>query len=226
MGLILLNRSWIRCIRPYFDHPSWRARPPRKEKRRWCRDIRRLLGQLVAVFTPHALDLKSLSRLLQQSRLTQTTNITDDYQSLIDIPKDGSGLLQIHHPYFADFLFGEKVIDQDLNFNVNQKGAHSIMVENCLKVMCESLKRDIFRYRDPCTLVTDMRKGLLSSELQYACRYWAEHLIQSKNDGFAHEYNNVWRFLETHFIHWLVSMSIFGLISEAVSVVHKLQYFF
>jgi hypothetical protein len=46
----------------------------------------------------------------------------------------------------------------------------------------------------------------LSPELQYACRYWVDHLERSGckiNDGDATHC-----FLEKHFLHWLEAMSL------------------
>jgi WD40 repeat protein len=61
----------------------------------------------------------------------------------------------------------------------------------------------------------------LPPELQYACRYWTEHLVQSQDPTSA--LVKAFSVLRVHLLHWLEAMSILGLISEAVRRITTLQ---
>jgi hypothetical protein len=61
----------------------------------------------------------------------------------------------------------------------------------------------------------------LSSEMQYACRYWVEHLERSQQsivDGDA-----VHVFLQTHLLHWLEVMGLIGETRQCVRLLARLQ---
>ena len=61
----------------------------------------------------------------------------------------------------------------------------------------------------------------LPLEVQYACRYWTQHLVQSQHpitiliEAFS--------FLKVHFLHWVEAMSILGIVSKVVGVIKSLQ---
>ena len=61
----------------------------------------------------------------------------------------------------------------------------------------------------------------LSADLQYSCRYWAYHLGQSKDP--VTEMDDAFLFLQEHFLHWVESMSMLGIVSEAVGIINTLQ---
>jgi hypothetical protein len=58
-------------------------------------------------------------------------------------------------------------------------------------------------------------------ELQYACRYWTQHLAQCLDPTSA--LNDAISVLKVHFLHWMEAMSIMGLISEVIEAVNRLQ---
>jgi hypothetical protein len=60
----------------------------------------------------------------------------------------------------------------------------------------------------------------LPPELQYACRYWAEHLALCQDP--INELASAFSTLKEH-LHWVEVMSILGLISEAVGAMKRLR---
>ncbi|KAI2474660.1 WD40 repeat protein [Pyrenophora tritici-repentis] len=73
-----------------------------------------------------------------------------------------------------------------------------------------SLRQDMCNLSDPGVLRRDINKDVINSnllsELQYACRYWVDHIERSGRsieDGDATH-----RFLEKHLLHWLEAMSL------------------
>jgi hypothetical protein len=61
----------------------------------------------------------------------------------------------------------------------------------------------------------------LPAELQYACRYWAEHLTLCQDP--VSELANAFSILKVHLLHWVEAMSILGLLSEVIVVMKRLQ---
>jgi hypothetical protein len=64
-------------------------------------------------------------------------------------------------------------------------------------------------------------------EVQYACRYWVDHLQKSNvvlRDGESESlHNRVHTFLNEHCLHWLEALSLMGNLSEGVLMVKKLE---
>jgi hypothetical protein len=191
------------------------------EKDESYRMLRQVLGSIVILFT--TLSASSLSRLLCVSEEDINQTIEDLY-SIIDVPKDQKGLLRLHHPSFRDFLF-DKERCKNLNFWVDRKQAHQMLIEDCIKLMSTSLEQDICGLDAPSKLVAEVESGRidrsLSPELQYACLYWIQHLQQSctqlRDDDRVHQ------FLQEHLLHWLEVLGWMGKVSEGIHGITSLE---
>jgi hypothetical protein len=60
----------------------------------------------------------------------------------------------------------------------------------------------------------DLVEIRISSSLRYACRYWTFHWTRSKSN-----HDNVNAFIKVHMLHWLETMSLLKLWSEAGSMI-------
>ena len=77
----------------------------------------------------------------------------------------------------------------------------------------------------PGVLVSDVNishvQQCLPPEAQYACLYWARHLVKSGqrllDDGDMHQ------FLREHALHWMEAMSWTGNTSEAIEAMASLE---
>ena len=91
--------------------------------------------------------------------------------------------------------------------------------------MSDHLRRNVCRLRSPGTLISEVERSRvadhISPEVQYACCYWVGHLQQSAIT--PHENDQVHKFLEGHFLHWLEALSLLGKMSEGVLMVLALQ---
>jgi hypothetical protein len=78
---------------------------------------------------------------------------------------------------------------------------------------------------NPGTLRSEIKEKTvtsnLSPQLQYACRYWVEHLKRSQR-SIADE-DAVHIFLRTYLLHWLEAMSLVGETSQCTRLLVKLQ---
>jgi NACHT domain len=185
--------------------------------------LRKALGSIVILLSP--LSASSLYKLLNVKKedLDQTLN---DLHSVLDIPKDRFQPLRLHHPSFRDYLL-DKSRCQDLKFWVNEKQAHQVLADNCLRLMSTSLKQDICRLNAPGKLVAEVDKSQidhnLPSEVQYACIYWTEHI--QKSSAQLYDNDQVHRFLQKHLLHWLEALGWMGKISEGVYAIAALESF-
>ncbi len=141
----------------------------------------------------------------------------EDLYSILDIPEDQACLLRLHHPSFRDFLL-DKHRCSDLNFWVDERQAHRTLADNCIRLMSNSLKRDICQQEAPGTRVTDVESSrieqCLPPEVKYACLYWIKHL--QKSDTQLYDNDQVYQFLKVHLLHWLEALSWIGKSSEGI----------
>jgi hypothetical protein len=100
--------------------------------------MRLILGSIAALLSP--LFQLSLSRLLSITK--EDVNLTlGGVHSIVDVPKEQTSPLRLHHPSFREFLF-DKNRCRDSNFLVDEKQAHRILLQGCIQVMSTSLKED------------------------------------------------------------------------------------
>jgi hypothetical protein len=101
--------------------------------------------------------------------------------------------------------------------------AHLAIFKQCLKGMMGTLKRNI--YELPNLGITSREVRTPSPDplrsVRYACRYWVQHLEQSKSS--INDQGEVYRFLRNHFLHWLEALSLIGVMSESFALVGALQ---
>ncbi|PMD49976.1 WD40 repeat-like protein [Hyaloscypha bicolor E] len=192
-----------------------------EEKGESYRMLRQVLGSIIILFT--TLSTCSLSRLLcvPQDDLDQTV---EDLHSILDIQKDKTQPLRLHHPSFRDFLLNNNRC-QEPNLWVDEKQAHRILAEDCIRLMLTALKQDMCGLGAPGKLATDVDtsrvKRCLPLELQYACLYWIPHLQQSSprlcDDDQVHS------FLREHFLYWLEAIGWMGKVSEGIHAIASLE---
>jgi hypothetical protein len=192
-----------------------------EEKDESYRMLRQVLGSIVVLFA--TLSAYSLSRLLcvPEEDINQTV---EDLHSILDVPKDQTRPLRLHHPSFRDFLL-DKERCKDLNFWVGKEQAHQTLADDCIRVMSTSLKQDICGVSAPGILVTDVESSrveqCLPPELQYACLYWVQHLQRSASQVYNNE--EARRFLQAHLLHWLEALGWMGKTSEGIQAILSLE---
>jgi len=185
-----------------------------QEREELCKTLRSILGTVIILFSP--LSPFSLARLLwmPQDDLDQTL---DDLHSILDVPKDQSRSIRLHHPSLRDFLL-DKNRCNDPRFLVDEKKVHEALANSCIQLMSEGLRTDICDLHSPGALAKEVTletvRQRLPMELQYACLYWAQHA--QKSETRLQDNGQVHIFLQKHFLHWLEATSLMGKTSEAV----------
>ena len=191
------------------------------ETEKLYKTLRGTLGSIVILFS--SLSTISLARLLHISKI-DIGHTLDNLHSILDVPKDPDCYIRLHHPSFRDFLLNKHRCRNE-SFWVDEKKAHEALAERCLWLMSENLKRDICGLCAPGRLASSIDSSLVKqcipAELQYACRYWVQHLQMSKAD--LRDNSQVHIFLQKHLLHWLEALSLMGITSESVHMVTDLE---
>jgi hypothetical protein len=211
-----LNEIYITVLK----HSVYAEYTDEEKEELYCM-LRQILGSIAVLSSP--LSVYSLSRLLRviKEDIDQTL---EDLQSVLDVPKDQTRPLRLHHPSFRDFLLNNDRC-KDPNFWVDEKQAHQTLADRCIQLMSTSLTEDICGVNIPGTLIADVEcrriEQCLPLEVQYACLYWIQHLQRSGAQLRDNDY--VDQFLRNHFLHWLEALSWMQKISEGILEIISLE---
>lgn len=191
------------------------------EKYKAYKLVRTALGAIVTLFSP--LPASSLARLLHQPENNIVARL-GGVRSILDIPRDSSRPVRLHHPSLRDFLLSSQRC-HDVRFWVDEKKVHEDLAKSCIQVMFSSLKRDICGLHAPGTLVSAVERSKIEQcllpDLQYACCYFVQHLQRSEiclvDDCEVH------KFLQKHLLHWLEALSLIGKASDSIQMVADIE---
>lgn len=184
------------------------------------KQFRRVVGPIVILLD--SLSTQALSDVLAIS-IQSIKCVINPLTSVLDIPENEKSPVRLLHPSFPEFLLDRKRCLEDM-FWIPKEQTHNNLVMKCLQIMSKNLKRDICSLRWPGTLIAeidkDQVKKCLSASLQYACRYWVNHLQQAKELS-APDY--ILRFLHEHFLHWLEVLSLMNRLTESINLIIILE---
>ncbi len=95
--------------------------------------------------------------------------------------------------------------------------------------MTKTLKRNICNLRTPGAAPHEVDRDEyhhnLPANVQYACLYLFEHFSQAGHDLLesCDDDDQVYRFFQEHFVHWLEALSLTVKISEGVFIITKFE---
>jgi hypothetical protein len=214
-----LNEIYLTVLRQSIS-PNYTA----EEAEELRRTLKNLLGSIVTLFSP--LSTQSLSKLVNTSQ-GEVDQTLDDLHAILDIPKDRTCPLRLHHPSFRDFLLNKERCS-DSNFQVDENQAHQTLTDYCIQLMSTSLKQDVCRQEAPGTLVADVESSqieqYLPPEIRYACLYWVQHL--QKSGAQPYDNDQVYQLLQVHLLHWLEALGWIGKASEGILAILTLEALF
>ena len=192
-----------------------------EEREELCSALKHILGSVVVLSSE--LSAYALGKLLHitKQKVDQTL---EGLHTILDIPEDQTRLLRLHHPSFRNFLLSKDRCT-DSKFWVNEKQAHRILTESCIRLMSTSLKQDICGLGAPDMPAIDIESSqveqCLPSEVQYACLNWVQHL--QKSGMQLYDNDQVHQFLQTHLLHWLEALSWIRKTSEGILAILCLE---
>ncbi|KAL6161193.1 hypothetical protein ACJQWK_08462 [Exserohilum turcicum] len=172
-----------------------------RDREEWLRIFRELVGSIVILASP--LPVGPLARLLQVPK-KQVECRLDALHSVLSIPDREDVPIRLLHLSFREFLLDPQ--KQGKNpFWVDEKRTHQKLASRCLELMSGSggLHQDMCGLLGPGVLRSEVDEQTVATrlppDLQYACRYWVNHLKQSGQgivDGDATHL-----FLRKHLLH-------------------------
>lgn len=190
------------------------------ERKKW----RKLLGSIIVTIAvlSSPLSTQSLAKVLGTTQ-DQIDQILNDLHAILDIPKDTTHPLRLHHPSFRDFLLDPERC-KDLRLGIGEKQAHQALVTKCIRLM-SCLKKDVCGQEAPGALIADLEscriEQCLPLEVRYACLYWVQHLQSS--DSHAYDNKEAYQFLQAHLLHWLEALGWMGKITEGIQEILSLE---
>jgi hypothetical protein len=191
------------------------------EKNELCEMFKQIVGSIIVVF--EALSVDTLAKLLDTSK-EEVDHTLHDLHSLLEVPESQKHPIRLLHPSFRDFLL-DKQRCRDQHFWVDEKKAHEALAESSLRLMFNSLRRDICALNAPGALTSAVGSSrieqCLPADLQYACCYWVQHLQQS--EARLCDNDQVHKFLQKHLLHWLEALSLIKKTSDSIRMVIALQ---
>ncbi|ETS86033.1 hypothetical protein PFICI_04058 [Pestalotiopsis fici W106-1] len=161
----------------------------------------KVVGSIVTLASP--LSPIALAELLCLS-LSEITTALQTLHSVLNVPSTHDQVIQPLHSSFRDFLVNAERRRE--SFWIDEKEVNRHLATQCLRVLNTSLKNDIANVRAPDAEAFPTLSVRLSSEVQYACRYWTLHLCESAYIGREEE-AILREFLSSHFLQWLEAMS-------------------
>jgi hypothetical protein len=192
-----------------------------QEKEELYATLRETLGSIVILLLPFT--ALSLARLLHMP-ISKVDWILANLHSILDIPKDPSCPIGLHHPSLRDFLLDQQRCG-DTRFWIDEKKANEALANRCIQLMTHQLKRDICSLRAPGVCVKNVQVNKIEqcfpAELQYACVYWVRHLQASETVLSDNDHVHV--FLCKHLLHWIEALGLIGKISEGVRAINLLE---
>jgi hypothetical protein len=141
--------------------------------------------------------------------------------------------VRLLHPSFADFLSNRSRCEREEWF-IDTTFHNRQLAIRCLQIMRAKLtfnacriETSYLRNDDVPDLITRIRDAV-PSQLSYACRFWADHLRATPNQGrdleiFREIVND---FMFTRLLYWLEALSLLKAVTLAAPSVHTVAMWF
>lgn len=184
-----------------------------------CKDI---LAVVSVTYRPvNLLELVSLTRCLEDLRddMGSLREIIGQCGSFVTLgPKDN--VVYVVHQSAKDFLMKHAVGTIMPDGIVYQ---HRLLLSRSLSAMSETLRNNVYDLESPVTLIEEIAVPAPDplEPVRYACFNWTKHV--KDGESTETEYNQVYSFLTTHYLHWLEAMSLLKSIYEGVACISQLK---
>ncbi|KAI1470150.1 WD40 repeat-like protein [Daldinia caldariorum] len=197
-----------------------------KQKDRLIKETLRLI---VVLFKP--LPINSLAELTtSKSQASRVRKCLESVRSIVDIPEGYELPVSLVHLSFHEFLLDEQRC-KTTGFYVEPSITHIHLFKRCLDIMSQQLHMDMCDLKKPGVLSTEIQRDLvqqsISPLLQYACRYWVDHLLLVREahlpQDILSDNGKVHKFMKKHILNWLEVLSLIGEVGSAVHAINHLR---
>ena len=142
-----------------------------------------------------------------------------------------------YHASFPDFIFTQArsrftmSTHSGTSFHIDMScdlaSHHALLTRSCFHIMMSGLCFNICNL--PSSFLLDSEVPNLQVEdkicdsLGYACRYWAEHMVQATPSEQKVLETYIVNFLHTHFLFWIETMNLLQVSSQCASMLLKVR---
>ncbi|KAK4996205.1 hypothetical protein LTR66_004126 [Elasticomyces elasticus] len=189
--------------------------------------LRDTLGAIAVLQGP--LSAISLASLMSYKGPEAVYQQLDRLCSVVRISREPDSPIRLLHDSFREFLVDSRRCTIS-ELAVNKGSSHLHIFRQCLRTMNATLRRDVCGLQHPGTMTDNLdRKKVeecLLPHVQYACRYWVEHLRRcafAAEEAARRAAIEVHEFLELHLLHWLEAMGLIARVDEMVESVIQLE---
>jgi len=180
--------------------------------------VRSVLGAVVLVANP--LSPSAIAMLLGFDA-EEVFLLLSSAHSLLTLKEDDNQPVRPFHKSFPDFIV-DPARCADSRFRVRPPDQHKELLIGCLELMNRSLEQNMCKLPEGAinSEVDDLKertKECVSQTLEYACRSWHKHLVDTTPAHRPEITSALHRFLEGKLLFWLEVLSILGATREAVN---------
>ena len=186
--------------------------------------LKSVVAAVSLIFNP--LPMNALSNLLGEFDIPA---ILRPFHSLLLIPNNGVDPILAFHKSFPDFLTDPGRC-KDERFFIDPSVYHREILLSCLDLMKGRLKKDICNLGDYASLdnVEDLpirRKWQIGDALEYACRFWANHLVKVPSSGVGVEevHKEIGEFFETRLLSWTEVLIVMGNLDATLHAINHVR---
>ena len=184
--------------------------------------VRSVLGAVVLAANP--LSPSAIATLLGFD-VEEVSPILLSVHSLLTLQEGDDQPVRSFHKSFPDFIV-DPARCANSRFRVCPPDQHKELLIGCLELMNRSLEPNMCKLPDGVTNseVDDLKertKQYIHLALEYACKSWHKHLVDTTPAHRLEIASALHCFLEGKFIFWLEVLSILGAVREAVSALES-----
>ncbi|OTA59106.1 WD40 repeat-like protein, partial [Hypoxylon sp. EC38] len=200
-----------------------------EEEKQEDHDLKEILRLIVVLFKP--LPICSLAKFTKSRISTPRVHeCLENIRSVVDLPQDPKSTVGLVHLSFHEFLLDEKRCKKT-GFLVEPTMMHIQLFERCLEIMSHHLHMDMCDLQKPGIFFVEIPPVLVQQcippYLQYACRYWVDHLlqlgeVQEVQDALV-DHGRIHKFLREHVLSWLEALGLTGELGIAVHMISHLK---
>ena len=186
--------------------------------------VRSVIGTVILAMDP--LPPSAIATLIGLEK-QEVMNILRLIQSLLKLSEDPNSPALPFHKSFPDFIT-DPFRCPDERFHISPRAGHIRLALNCLKLMNGSLKQNLLSLPDYAlnSEIEDLQTrkvDRISVALEYACKSWHSHLIETRGNVTA-IISTLRSFLQEGFLAWLEVLSVIGAARDAITALENLVF--
>ena len=180
--------------------------------------IRSVLGAVVLALNP--LSPSAIATLLG-FKIKEVLRVLSSVHSLLTLQEDVDRPVRFFHKSFPDFIV-DPARCANPRFRVCLPDQHKELLIGCLELMNRSLEQNMCKLPDglmnsEVNSLKERTEQYIRRVLEYACKSWHKHLVDTTPAHRLEITSALHRFLEGKFIFWLEVLSVLGAAREAVN---------